>query len=167
MRSNASLSTGSKAWASSVSASRTLRDGVQASVDYTQFDSRWAGYSPDAGALAELAQSVLRKDERIHDLTAAVETLVAPSATRVFIMYKLNTGFATANDTTPSALHNVRFNVQVNQALPFLGFLDANWEMVAAVTNLFRDETLDSSVYDELFVVAPPKRVLGGITMRF
>lgn len=151
----------------SVSASRTLRDGVQASVDYTRFDSRWAGYSPDAVALAQLAQSVLRKDERIHDLTAAVETVVAPSATRVFIMYKLNTGFATANHTTAPALHNVRFNVQVNQALPFLGFLDANWEMVAAVTNLFRDEMLDGSVYDELFVVAPPKRVLGGITMRF
>src|SRR5690606_1315038 len=106
-------------------------------------------------------------DERIHDLTAAVETHVAPTATRVFIMYKLNTGFATANDTTPSALHNVRFNVQVNQGMPFLRFMNANWEMVAAVSNLFRDETLDSSVYDELFVVAPPKRVLGGITMRF
>jgi hypothetical protein len=151
----------------SISASRDIHDGVRASVDYTQFASRWQGHSPDAAALSALARSVLRKDERIHDLTAAVETVVAPSATRVFIMYKLNTGFATANDTTPSALHNVRFNVQVNQALPFLSVLNANWEMVAAVTNLFRDEMLDSSVYDELFVVAPPKRVLGGITMRF
>jgi hypothetical protein len=140
---------------------------VRAAIDYTQFDSRWQGWSPDAAALAQQAKSVLRKDERIHDLTASIESIIAPSSTRVFIMYKLNTGFAAANDTTPSVLHNVRFNVQVNQSLPFLQVMNANWEMVAAVTNLFRDDMIDSSVYDELFVIEPPKRVLGGITMRF
>jgi hypothetical protein len=150
-----------------VSASRAVGDGVRASFDYTQFDSNWHGRSPDASALTQLARSVLRKDERIHDMTASVESLIAPSATRLFIMYKLNTGFAAANDTTPSALHNVRFNVQVNQSLPFLRFMNANWEMLVAVTNLFRDDMVDSSVYDELFVVEPPKRVLGGVTMRF
>jgi hypothetical protein len=150
-----------------VRASRAVGDGVRAAVDYTQFDSRWQGRSPDAAALALLAKSVLRKDERIHDLTASIESIIAPSSTRMFIMYKLNTGFAAANDTAPSALHNVRFNVQVNQSLPFLQFMNANWEMVAAVTNLFRDDSIDSSVYDELFVIEPPKRVLGGITMRF
>jgi hypothetical protein len=61
----------------------------------------------------------------------------------------------------------VRFNVQVNQGLPFLQVMNANWEMVVAVTNLFRDDIGDSSVYDQLFVVDPPKRVLGGVTMRF
>jgi hypothetical protein len=151
----------------SVSASRTVGDGVRASVDYTQFDSRWSGRSPDALALGQLARSVLRKDERIHDMTASVESIIAPSSTRLFILYKLNTGFAAANDTTPSALHNVRFNVQVNQSLPFLKFMGADWEMLVAVTNLFRDELIDSSVYDELFVIEPPKRVLGGVTVRF
>ncbi len=150
-----------------VSASRAVGDGVRATVDYTQFDSRWQGGSPDLAALTQRARSVLRKDERIHDVTASVESIIAASSTRLFIMYKLNTGFATANDTTPSALHNVRFNVQVNQSLPFIGFMNANWEMLVAVTNLFRDEMVDSSVYDELFVVAPPKRVLGGVTVRF
>jgi hypothetical protein len=135
-------------------------------VDYTQFDSQWYNRSPDAGALTRLARSVLRKDERIHDMTASLESIIAASSPRLFIMYKLNTGFAAANDTTPSALHNVRFNIEVNQSLPFLKVMDANWEMVVAMTNLFR-EPLDSSVYDELFVVAPPKRVLGGVTLRF
>jgi hypothetical protein len=150
-----------------VNASRAVGDGVRVSVDYTQFDSRWHGGSPDALVLAQRARSVLRKDERIRDLTASVESIIAPSSTRLFIMYKLNTGFASANDTTPSALHNVRFNVQVNQSLPFLQVMNANWEMVAAVTNLFRDDMFDRSVYDQLFVIAPPKRVLGGVTMRF
>ena len=150
-----------------VSASRAVGDGVRATMDYTQFDSRWHGVSPDGVALKAFAGSVLRKHERIHDMTASVESIIAPSSTRLFILYKLNTGFAAATDTTPSPLHNVRFNVQVNQSLPFLTFMNANWEMVVAVTNLFRDEPMDSSVYDELFVVAPPKRMLGGVTVRF
>jgi len=32
---------------------------------------------------------------------------------------------------------------------------------------MFRDDLLDSSVYDELLVVRPPKRVVGGLTVRF
>jgi hypothetical protein len=151
----------------SVSASRTVGDSVRASVDYTQFASQWFGDSADGTALARHARSVLRKDERIHDVTAAVETEIAASATRFFIMYKLNTGFADANDTTPSPLRNVRFNAQVNQSLPFLRMRGADFEMLVAVSNLFRDELLDASVYDELFVVEPPKRVLGGVTVRF
>jgi hypothetical protein len=151
----------------SVSASRAVGDGVRVAVDYTQFKSRWYGRSPDAAMLARMAPAVMRRGERIHDMTASLESVVAPSATRLFILYKLNTGFADATDTTPSALRNVRFNVQVNQALPFLTFLSANWEMLVDVSNLFYDEPLGASVYDELFVVEPPKRVLGGITMRF
>jgi hypothetical protein len=151
----------------SVNASRAVGDGVRVSVDYTQFNSRWYGRSPDAAMLTRMAPAVMRKGERIHDMTASVESIIAPSATRMFILYKLNTGFASATDTTPSALRNVRFNVQVNQALPFLTFLSANWEMLVDVSNLFYDEPLGASVYDELFVVEPPKRVLGGVTMRF
>ena len=67
----------------------------------------------------------------------------------------------------PSPLRNVRFNAQVNQSLPFLRMRGADFEMLVAVTNLFRNELLDASVYDELFVVEPPKRVLGGVTVRF
>jgi len=35
------------------------------------------------------------------------------------------------------------------------------------VRNLFREDLLDGSVYDELFVVKPPTRVVGGLTVRF
>jgi hypothetical protein len=35
------------------------------------------------------------------------------------------------------------------------------------VSNLFKEDWADTSVYDELFVVRPPKRVLGGVTVRF
>ena len=57
--------------------------------------------------------------------------------------------------------------MQVNQALPFLNFTSAQWEMLVAVRNMFREDLFDGSIYDELLVVRPPKRVLGGVTVRF
>jgi len=60
-----------------------------------------------------------------------------------------------------------RFDVEVSQALPFLNFASAQWEMIAAVRNLFHEDVLDASVYDELQVVRPPKHVVGGVTVRF
>jgi hypothetical protein len=84
------------------------------------------------------------------------------------MLYKVNSGIASAaSEAAGSALRNGRFNVQVRQALPFLNFMNADWEMLVAVSNLFRDEMVDASVYDELLVVQPPKRVLGGVTVRF
>jgi hypothetical protein len=39
--------------------------------------------------------------------------------------------------------------------------------MLVAVRNFFRDAAVDQSVYDELLVVRPPKRVVGGLTLKF
>ena len=60
-----------------------------------------------------------------------------------------------------------RFDVQVHQSLPFMDFSSAKWEMLVAVRNFFRDAAPDQSVYDELLVVRPPKRVIGGLTLKF
>jgi hypothetical protein len=79
------------------------------------------------------------------------------------MVYKLNNAYATDTDTGTAA----RFDVQLNQELPFLDFTGARWEMLAAVRNLFRADLFDGSIYDELLVVRPPKRVLGGVTVRF
>jgi hypothetical protein len=90
--------------------------------------------------------------------------VVAPTATRVFVLYKMSDAFAGA-DARPMA--GSRFDVQVNQSLPFLNFTSAQWEMLVAVRTLFHDDPLDGSLYDELLVVRAPKRVLGGVTVRF
>jgi hypothetical protein len=147
-----------------ISVSRAMSEGVRASVDYTRVDSSWVRTSPDRMALSAVAASVLREDERIHDLTTSVESVVPVTATRVFVLYKLNTGFA---DAAPGRRPATRFDVQLNQSLPFLNFSHAQWEMLVAVRNMFREELLDASVYDELLVVRPPKRVVGGVTVRF
>jgi hypothetical protein len=147
--------------------SRPVGDHVRASVDYTQAQTAWRRRSADLEALAAVAASVHRNDERIHDLTASVESVVAPSATRLLVVYKFNSAFTAARafDAEPTA--TVRFDVQVNQALPFLNFTSAQWEMLFAVSNLFKEALYENSVYDELLVVRPPKRVLGGVTVRF
>jgi hypothetical protein len=150
-----------------VSFSRDMIDGVRASIDYTQTETDWVGLSPDASVLALVATSAVRREaERVYDLTTSVETVVPVTATRVFVLYKMNTAFA-ASDGEAAAGPGTRFDVQVTQALPFMNFTNAHWEMLVAVRNLFRDDLLDASVYDELLVVRPPKRVVGGVTVRF
>jgi hypothetical protein len=150
-----------------VTVSRSVSDHVRASVDYTQSQTKWRARSRDLESLAVLAASVVRNDERIHDLTTSLQSVVAPTSTRVLVIYKLNTAFSSSIPGEASASPAARFDVQVNQALPFLNFTSAQWEMLVAVSNLFKEDLLESSVYDELLVVRPPKRVLGGVTVRF
>ena len=72
---------------------------------------------------------------------------------------------AAASGDSPAV--DTRFDVQVRQSLPFLDFTSAKWEMLVAVRNFFRDSASEQSIYDELLVVRPPKRVVGGRTLRF
>ena len=146
-----------------VSVSRDVGTGIRTSVDYTTMDSDRTRRSADARAVAAVAGMAIRPSARIHDVTASVESVVAPTATRLFVIYKMNSAFSGVR----SPMTTARFNVQVNQALPFLDFANAHWEMLMAVSNLFRDDLVDASVYDEVMVIHAPKRVLGGVTVRF
>jgi hypothetical protein len=156
-----------KAMGWGVSVSRVVGEHVRAAVDYSQANTDWRRLSPDQDAFSTRAPSVLRRDDRVHDLTATVEGIVTPTATRLFVLYKLNAAFDAAGTLGAVTGTNARFDVQVNQSLPFLNFSSAQWEMLVAVSNLFKEDWAETSVYDELFVVRPPKRVLGGVTVRF
>jgi hypothetical protein len=150
-----------------VTVSRSVNDRLHASVDYSQADASWNRRSPDYETLSIIAPSVLRTEDRVHDLTASVESVVPTTSTRVFVVYKLNAALA-AMETMPTlATSRTRFDVQVNQALPFLNFSNAQWEMLVAVTNVFKEDLGETSIYDEALVVRPPKRVLGGVTVKF
>ena len=150
-----------------VSVSRVVNDHVRAAVDYTQANTEWRRWSTDRDALSAVASTVLRRDDRVHDVTASIESVVTPTATRLFVVYKLNAAFDASHAVASVPGTNTRFDVQVNQSLPFLKFTSAQWEMLVAVSNLFKEDWADTSVYDELLVVRPPKRVLGGVTVRF
>jgi hypothetical protein len=77
----------------------------------------------------------------------------------------LNSAYADAETRRPDT--GARFDVQINQEMPFLNFTGARWEMLVGVRNLFRSDLFEGSVYDELLVVKPPTRVTGGVTVRF
>ena len=62
---------------------------------------------------------------------------------------------------------NTRFNLRVNQSLPFLRFSNADWEALVDIRNMFREVDVESSVYDEAFAIRAPKRIVGGLLVRF
>jgi hypothetical protein len=82
------------------------------------------------------------------------------------MFYKLNNAFA-ASSAADSPAIGTRFDLQVNQALPFMNFRTSQWEMLVGVRNLFHESLANASVYDELLVVRPPKRLVGGLTVKF
>ena len=147
--------------------SRRMGEGLRAAVEYTQTDADWRRVSPDHARLEALAASGLRAEaDRTYDLTTSIEGQLPGTATRVFVVYKINNGFA-ATGSTSGGCACARFDIRLNQALPFLNFSAARWEMLVAVRNVFSEELLSGSIYDELLVVRPPKRVVGGLTVRF
>ena len=103
------------------------------------------------------------------NITTVIETDIPETATRVYALYKLNTAYTKAGSVESAPGLNARFDVQVSQRLPqaFLPLGDVEWEVLVAVRNLFRDDAPTASVYDELLVVRPPKRLVGGLTVKF
>jgi Carboxypeptidase regulatory-like domain/TonB dependent receptor len=139
---------------------------VRGSVDYTLTRARWAS-AGDADEIERWAPSAVRREqEEFHDVTTAVETEIPETATRVFVLYRVNTGYARSDieDVRPGL--DARFDVQIKQALPFLPF-GSQWEVLVGVRNLFREPIDAASVYDELLVVRPPKRLVGGVQVKF
>jgi carboxypeptidase family protein/TonB-dependent receptor-like protein len=107
--------------------------------------------------------------ERLHDVSTSVETEVHETATRVLVLYRVGNGYARPAGAPDAAVPGIdsRFDVQVRQSLPFMNFSCAKWEMLLAVRNFFRESGPEQSVLDERAVVRPPKRVVGGVTLRF
>jgi len=92
---------------------------------------------------------------------------VPQTATRVFVLYKINNAFARGGDRR--ARRSITLDVQVT-GLPFMPFSGtARWEVLVGLRNLFRDsaDSASTSIYDEVLVVRPPKRVIGGVLIPF
>jgi hypothetical protein len=105
--------------------------------------------------------------ERIHDLRTSLEAEVPQTATRVVVFYRVNNAFITDGDPEEIRGLDGRFEMQVNQSLPFMNFMGSQWEMLVALRNMFHENMVGASTYDEILVVRPPKRILGGLTVRF
>jgi hypothetical protein len=149
-----------------VAALRTfIASRVQGEIEYSLTKASLTSEG-DNRYFVVLAPSAIRTTtENIHSLQGRVETDVPETATRVVMLYRVSNGFVTPGVDRPGI--DGRFDVQVRQSLPFMNFSNARWEMLLAVRNFFREAATDQSVYDELLVVRPPKRVVGGVTLRF
>jgi hypothetical protein len=148
-----------------VGAGSSVGAHTRASVDYQQASAAWQrGVRPPAVPVA-LANDIYRHADRVHRVSASLESLVAPTETRLLVIYQLNTAHSLmSGDSTAGGS---RFEVQINQALPFLAFTSARWEALVAVRNMFYGAGGATSLYDEILVVRPPTRVLGGVTVKF
>ena len=139
---------------------------VHGAVEYTMTRARVT--SPDLGYMVMLEPSALHLErEHIHDVSTSIETDVPETATRVIVLYRVSNAFARPAAQSKGAFLDARFDVQVRQSLPFMDFSSAKWEMLVAVRNFFRETAADQSIYDELLVVRPPKRIVGGLTLKF
>ncbi len=109
-------------------------------------------------------------DPEIHDVTTTVSTSFDSTQTRLQAAYRLIYHSGLTPALSSSALRNnvdSRFSVQVFQLLPFVGWNGTQWELMVAVRDLFYDDLEKASILDELSVVDAPRRVLGGVTVRF
>jgi len=103
-----------------------------------------------------------------HDIVGRLETFLAFSGTRLAAFYRINS-LAPESDTVgnQNAVMNTRFDVQLTQGLPFLAQMTrADWELLFAYRNLFYEKS-EGALLDEIAVVDPPRRIVGGIAIRF
>jgi hypothetical protein len=154
-----------------VSVTHALARHVRGSFGYSVASAQWTDGPPPAD-LARLDRYVPgalhgADREQVHDVTTSVETEVPQTATRLVLFYRVSNAFIDVDDPDDPRGLGGRFELQVNQALPFMNFLRSEWEMLVAVRNMFHEALAGASTYDELLVVRPPKRVVGGLTVRF
>lgn len=134
---------------------------VRGSVEYHVWQTRWRSLETATARLV----SGTRGEERLHDLTTALETDVPVVDTEIVVVCRVNSAFA-GNDGSRSTRVDSRFDVQVRQPLPALT-AGSEWEVLVGVRNLFREPQSGASVLDELLVIRPPKRIVGGLLVRF
>jgi hypothetical protein len=150
----------------------SLADRVHCSVEYSLANAHLRP-NEDLRYIILAAPSAVRMHaERIHDVSASVEANMPETSTHVLLLYRVGNAFAhgaelPSGSTATRQAVDSRFDVQVRQSLPFMDFGTAKWEMLVAVRHFFRDTSSDQSIYDELLVIRPPKRIVGGITMMF
>ena len=150
----------------SLRAAGTVSSRLSGSVEYTIGRSQWLP-GGSARRVDLVAPSAVRRGvEHVQDLTTSVDVAIPESDTRVSLMYRVESAFSRS---TGQALPGgaARFNMQINQALPFQPLRGSRLEVLVAVSNLFRDLRQPGSLFDELLTVSPPTRLLGGVQLRF
>ena len=148
-----------------------LASRVHGSVEYSLTQRAGRRSADDPAYLLLLAPSaVVRSASGSTTSSTSIETEVPETSTRVVVLYRVSNALRARRPRRRRRRRrplDSRFDVQVRQSLPFMDFSSARWEMLVAVRNFFRETAADQSIYDELLVVRPPKRIVGGVTLHF
>jgi hypothetical protein len=151
-----------------IAISRPVGAYLKGGVEYRVSQIDWA-IGDDAARVLPVAPSAVRSlAERMHDVTMRLDAASPRTATRLSAACRFNSRFTRDDVAASSPGSATRFDVQVYQGLPGLNGNTAQVELVFGVRNLLRN-SMDgvSSLYDELLVVRPPTRVVGGVTVQF
>ena len=143
-----------------------IADRVHGSIQYSMTRTRWNAGDDLGYWILRLPSVPSLRSDRTHDISTAIVTDVPETSTHVVVLYRVSNA-VTGNRARDEHPLDTRFDVQVRKSLPFLDFSTAKWEMLVGVRNFFRETAADQSVFDEMLVVRPPKRIVGGLTMRF
>ena len=145
-----------------LSISRRFGQVLTGELTYT-YGHSWRD-SVAAGPLVGLASY---RESDFHDVVARLETFVPETNTRLAALYRFNSLSPVGAGDEGSAIRSNRFDVQLNQGLPFLGgWTRADWDLLLAVRNVFY-ETSEGGPLDEVAVSHPPTRLLGGVAVSF
>lgn len=150
-----------KGW--SVVVSRPVGSRMTGTVEYANLEAQLSP-SPNGAMLVSGLETGARQ---LHDVTGSLETSVPETRTRVSAVYKVNSGYLRPSGSSMTRGLDGRFDVRLHQGLPMPGAQTAEWELLVAVRNFFFDRVSATSSYNELLVVRPPKRVLGGVSVKF
>ena len=134
---------------------------VRASVEYALADVTW---TPAAGGFPLVGAAARDGVERVHDVTASFGADVPQTKTRLAVLYRISSGYATI-DHGPAP--GARFDMQLNQGLPFVPRTAGQWEVLLSLKNTLRDQRFGMSMLDELLAVSTPTRVVGGVQVKF
>ena len=140
---------------------------LRATIEYSVATAYWdpASATSVLRAVRSLPPSAA---ENVHDLQTWVEATIPQTATRFYAKYRVNTAFwGSEPDAQMRSSANARFNVRVNQSLPFLRFSNADWEALVDIRNIFREAAAEGSIYDEALAIRAPKRIVGGLLVKF
>jgi hypothetical protein len=140
---------------------------VRGTIEYTVASAYWSP-GGDTSVVRAVRTLPAGAKENVHDLQTSIQATIPQSATRVYVKYRINTAFWNGEPgANPRSSANARFNVRVNQALPFLRFSNADWEALVDVRNMFREADAEASLYDEALAIRAPKRIVGGLLVKF
>lgn len=103
-----------------------------------------------------------------QDMQALLATDVAGARTQVVLVYRVRLQQAADGRSEADATRVARYAVRVRQPLPFLPTTGTQWDVLMDVSTLATGTaSVDQSAADEWHVVRVPRRVLGGLALRF